>query len=113
MDLDTAAKCLAELGHPTRLAAFRLLVRAGEEGLLVGELQGRLDVPASTLAHHLVHLVSAGLVSQQRTGRICRCRPNFPQMKALIGFLTAQCCEGLEPEIMLAQLAGAPACRTA
>ncbi|HTC08281.1 MAG TPA: helix-turn-helix domain-containing protein, partial [Acetobacteraceae bacterium] len=62
MDIDTAARGLAELGNTTRLQIVRLLVRAGREGLAIGELQSHLGVPASTLAFHLRGLVSAGLI---------------------------------------------------
>jgi len=92
MRLDEAARCLEKLGHPTRLSIFRLLVRAGDEGLPVGQIQAQLEVPASTLSHHIGHLVSVGLVVQDREGRVLRCRPNFPLMDDLIGFLTAECC---------------------
>ena len=53
MNRELAARCLGELGNLTRLDIFRLLVRASPKGLNIGEIQGRLDVPASTLAFHL------------------------------------------------------------
>ncbi|EPG4335017.1 ArsR/SmtB family transcription factor, partial [Escherichia coli] len=59
MDLNTAANALRELGHPTRLSIYRELVRAGHEGLPVGELQKHLEITASTLSHHLSALISA------------------------------------------------------
>ena len=95
MDLNHAARCLERLGHPTRLEVFRLLVRAGEGGLAVGEIQEHLEIPASTLSHHLAHLVNAGLVHQSREGRVLRCTPNFTLMNQLLGFLTEECCAGL------------------
>lgn len=95
MDLNHAARCLEKLGNPTRLEAYQLLVRAGPDGLAVGELQAHLGVPASTLSHHLSHLVNVGLVSQEREGRVLRCRPNFALMDDLLGFMTKQCCSGL------------------
>ena len=95
MDLNHAARCLERLGHPTRLEVFRLLVRAGEGGLAVGEIQEHLEIPASTLSHHLAHLVNAGLVHQSREGRVLRCTPNFALMNQLLGFLTEECCAGL------------------
>ena len=95
MDLNHAARCLERLGHPTRLEVFRLLVRAGEGGLAVGEIQEHLEIPASTLSHHLAHLVNAGLVRQSREGRVLRCTPNFALMNQLLGFLTEECCAGL------------------
>ena len=90
-----AARCLEKLGNTTRLEVFRLLVRAGEGGLPVGEIQERLGIPASTLSHHLGHLVNAGLVHQEREGRVLRCRPDFRLMSELVGFLTEQCCAGV------------------
>lgn len=90
-----AARCLEKLGNPTRLEVFRLLVRAGREGLPVGEIQEHLGIPASTLSHHLAHLVNAGLVHQEREGRVLRCRPDYALMDQVIGFLTKECCAGV------------------
>lgn len=95
MELQQAARCLEKLGNPTRLEVFRLLVKAGPEGLPVGALQEHLGIPASTLSHHVGHLVNAGLVHQAREGRVLRCTPNFQLMDQLLAFLTEQCCEGL------------------
>lgn len=92
MTLDTAARCFAELGHPTRLALYQRLVQAGREGLTVGALGEELAIPPSTLSHHIKQLVIAGLIEQVREGRILHCRPVYPQMDGLIGFLTEQCC---------------------
>lgn len=94
MDIDTAAKCLAELGNPARLSAYRLLVRAGKAGLTVGEIQRALDVPASTLSHHIAHLISADLITQRREGRTQRCHARFERMDDLLAFLTKECCVG-------------------
>ena len=90
-----AARCLEKLGNPTRLEVFRLLVKAGEAGLAVGDIQDHLGIPASTLSHHLAHLVNAGLVHQEREGRVLRCRPDFGLMHQVIGFLTEECCAGV------------------
>ncbi len=90
-----AARCLEKLGNPTRLEVFRLLVRAGAGGLPVGDIQDHLGIPASTLSHHLSHLVNAGLVHQAREGRVLRCRPDFDLMDRVVGFLTEECCTGL------------------
>ena len=95
MELDELADCLEKLGNRTRLAIFRLLVRAGPEGLPVGELQSRLDIPASTLSHHILFLVTAQLIRQQREGRVLRCTPNYERMHAIVAALTAECCAGL------------------
>jgi len=92
MKLNQAARCLEKLGNPTRLEVFRLLVRAGADGLPVGDIQDHLGVPASTLSHHIGHLVNVGLVVQERQGRQLICKPDFSLMDGLIGFLTDECC---------------------
>lgn len=95
MDLDTAARCLAELGNPTRLAAYRLLVKAGPQGLTVGEIQNHLQIPKSTLSHHIAHLVWAGLITQARESRAQRCVAVYKTMDALMAFLAQECCTGV------------------
>ncbi|MGB7270776.1 MAG: metalloregulator ArsR/SmtB family transcription factor [Albidovulum sp.] len=91
----SVAKALASLGHEARLSVFRLLVRSGHEGLNVGEISQHLDLPASTLAHHLRTLVLAGLVIQERRGRETYNRPDFDVMAATAAFLTDECCAGV------------------
>ncbi len=95
MDIENASKCLAELGNPHRLKAFRLLVQAGPEGLAVKDIQAHLDIPKSTLWHHFGHLVWAGIVTQTREGRVLRCRLNYEQVRGLLDFLMDDCCRGL------------------
>jgi DNA-binding transcriptional ArsR family regulator len=92
MDIPQAALCMEKLGHPTRLEIVRALVRAGPDGLKVGEIQRHLGIPASTLSHHLLNLVSVGLVSQQRAGRVLRCRADYDLMADLVAVLTEECC---------------------
>jgi DNA-binding transcriptional ArsR family regulator len=89
------AVALAALGHETRLAIFRLLVRTGDEGLNVGEIGQHLDMAASTLAHHLKALVDAGLVLQERQGRQIVNRVDYNAMRGTVSFLTAECCVGV------------------
>lgn len=91
----SAADCFAALGHPTRLALYRALVRAGDDGAPVGVLQESLGVPASTLTHHIQTLARAGLVQQERDGRVLTTRADYEQMRGLIEFLTDDCCQGL------------------
>jgi DNA-binding transcriptional ArsR family regulator len=86
MQVETAARGLAELGNPTRL-------RIGEKPLAVGEIQSELGIPASTLSHHISRLVWAGLVEQERQGRVLRCRPRFAALRALVDFLYQECCQ--------------------
>ena len=90
------ARALAALGHEARLANFRLLVRAGDDGLNVGEIAAHLDMPASTLAHHLSALVGAGLVIQERQGREVVNRADYDAMNRTVAFLTDQCCAGVK-----------------
>lgn len=87
-----AAKMLGALGNRTRLRLYRLLVRAGSEGLNVGEIQTKLALPASTLAHHLTALVRSGLVTQTRQGREVRSSVNYHATHALVHYLTEACC---------------------
>jgi len=87
-----SAAALESLGNPTRLSIFRLLVKAGPRGLPVGDIQRSLSIPASTLSHHLAHLVQNDLIRQQREGRVLRCLPNFQRMNELLSFLTDECC---------------------
>ncbi|MFN3273782.1 MAG: ArsR/SmtB family transcription factor [Paracoccus sp. (in: a-proteobacteria)] len=89
------ARALAALGHDARLAIFRLLVRAGEEGLRVGDIGEHLGLAPSTLAHHLSALVEAGLVLQKREGREVFNRVDYPAMHRVLEFLTAECCAGV------------------
>lgn len=92
IDDDLAVKRLAELGHPTRLAIFRLLVKGNREGLSVGTIQAQLDIPASTLSHHLNRLINAGLVEQEREGRTLHCQARMESLDELMAYLTAECC---------------------
>jgi len=89
------ARALAALGHDTRLAIYRLLVRAGNEGLNVGEIGAHLDMAPSTMAHHLGALVDSGLVIQERRGGEVVNRADYEAMEAIVTFLTSECCMGV------------------
>ena len=95
---ELAARALAALGNRTRLRMFRLLTRAGLDGLIVSQVQRHLGVPASTLAHHLSTLTQAGLVIQERRGREVVCTADFAAMNELTAYLTEQCCTGVRLE---------------
>lgn len=92
MNLDEAALCLSKLGHPARLKVFRLLIRHGEAGLTVGDIQQRLDIAATTLNHHLEHLIKGQWIRKQRDGREVYCIADFKRMDGLIKFLMDDCC---------------------
>lgn len=95
MDELNAVDCFAALGHPTRLTIYRALIKAGDDGAPVGVLQDSLDIPASTLSHHIKALMQAGLVTQERQGRVLVSRADYNSMRGLIDFLTDDCCQGL------------------
>ena len=92
MKLEDAASRLEALGNPTRLRIYRALVKAGDSGMPVGKLQGRLAIPASTLSHHLKSLLIVGLITQERDATTLFCRANYPVMRGLVDFLVDQCC---------------------
>ena len=95
MDSIEAARRLEALGNPTRLAVYRVLVRAGPDGLAFGEIQGLVGGAGSTLSHHVATLARAGLIEQERRGRETVNRVRFGDMNALLDFLTAECCKGV------------------
>lgn len=92
MKLEEVAKVLKELGHPTRLNIFKILVKSGHNGLPVGTLAKKLNVPNSTITHHISGLVQGGLVEQQRDGRILYCVPQYDMLEEVILFLNDECC---------------------
>jgi DNA-binding transcriptional ArsR family regulator len=92
MSIEIIAKALKELGHPTRLTIFKRLVQSGQQGIAVGSLQQELEVPGSTLSHHISSLVSADLIIQRREGRTLYCVANYEKLQAVIGFFQDDCC---------------------
>ena len=90
--IEEAAQGFGACGSEPRLAVLRLLVRAGEAGLAVGQIQERSGLPASTLAHHLRVLAEGGLVVQERRGRAVVSRAAYGQLEALAAFLLDECC---------------------
>jgi len=92
MNLEIAAKQLEALGNLTRLTIYRSLVQAGSEGSSVGDIRQELDIPASTLSHHIAKLVNAGLLSQERDSRNLVCSVNHENMDELMSFLVQNCC---------------------
>ena len=94
MEKQAAIAALAALAQETRLDVFRLLVRAGNDGLAAGAIAEELELPAATLSFHLEELKNAGVVHYRREGRSLIYAPDFPTMSALVGFLTENCCEG-------------------
>ncbi|MEH6464087.1 MAG: metalloregulator ArsR/SmtB family transcription factor [Shewanella psychromarinicola] len=92
MNIEIIAKALKELGHPTRLKIYKRVVRAGHQGIAVGGLQETLNIPNSTLSHHIASLVSAGLISQRRESRTLYCIAEYEKLQSVISFLQDECC---------------------
>ena len=90
--LTRAATAFAALGSEARLSILRRLVRAGSEGLPIGQLGEDVGVTGSVLTHHVKHLVSAGLVEQRRDGRRILCSVLITEVEALSDFLLSECC---------------------
>ena len=94
MDEHSAINVFEALSNDTRLAAFRLLVRAGPEGLPAGEIAERLGVVQNTMSSHLHKLGGAGLVTSRRQSRHIIYRVDFAIVRELILFLMEDCCGG-------------------
>src|SRR5258705_3649028 len=86
-----AADGFAALGNRARLRLLRLLVRAGPDGLNVSDIGRLMEMPASTLAHHLSSLVGGGLVIQERRGREVICTADYAAIKGAATYLTEDC----------------------
>ncbi len=95
----TAVRFLAALAQIHRLRVFRALVAAGPDGLTPGVMAVQLVITPSALSFHLKELAHAGLVSTEARGRNLIYRANFEQMTALVGFLSANCCQGQACEL--------------
>ena len=96
MDADKAISALGALAQAHRLALFRLLVQAGEDGMAAGAIAGALGIPASSLSFHLAQLHKAGLVRQQRRHRSLIYRADYAAMNGLLGYLMENCCAGTD-----------------
>ena len=92
MDLETASRGFAAIGSEARLDVLKVLVRAGEAGLTVSEIQERTGIAPSTLAHHLKFLAAGDVISQERAGRSTINRANITHIEALSAFIIAECC---------------------
>ena len=98
MDKNSALAALSALGQDVRLDVFRLLVKAGGEGMLAGEIGQALDVRQNTLSANLAILLNAGLVCNRREGRAIRYFADMEGMRDLLAFLMEDCCGG-RPEL--------------
>ena len=94
MDSPEAIGALGALAQEHRLAAFRLLVQAGEGGMAAGAIAEALGLPNSSLSFHLAQLRRAGLIRQERQHRSLIYRADYGAMNALVGYLMENCCGG-------------------
>ncbi|TDJ20992.1 MAG: transcriptional regulator [Gammaproteobacteria bacterium] len=93
-----ALAALSALAHEHRLQVFRLLVRHSPEGLAAGDIAAHLQLPPSSLSFHLGSLERAGLIASRRVQRHIIYTANLGGMRALLSFLTEDCCDG-RPEV--------------
>jgi DNA-binding transcriptional ArsR family regulator len=106
MDDKSLIDTFAALAQPTRLEAFRLLVRHEPDGLAAGEIARCMDVPQNTMSAHLAVLARAGLINSQRHSRSITYRADIGQLQQVLSALADECCGG-QPD-----LCAAPACST-
>lgn len=93
-------KALSALAQPTRLAAYRLLVERGPEGMAAGQVAEKLKVSPATLSFHFKTLSHAGLIESRQMGRFIYYAANFAVMNGIVAYLTENCCGG-NPEACL------------
>ncbi len=113
MELLNAVGALGALAQQTRLAVFRLLVRAGPDGVAAGAIASRIGVEPATLSFHLKELVAAGLLTARRESRQIFYAADYDGVRALLAYLTEDCCQGrpefcATPPTVTAARAGPP-----
>lgn len=111
MDKVTASKVFESLASSIRLDVWRLLVKAGLDGRVAGDIASELNLAPNTLSFHLKAMLHAGLLSVTPEGRFLRYRANIVLMLDVIGYLTEECCAG-QPEACCAMRAQS-CCNTA
>jgi ArsR family transcriptional regulator len=98
MEMKAAASAMSALGHEGRLAIFRILVRAGPDGVRAGRIADQVGVPGSTLSANLNVLTHAGLIESRREGRSIIYTARYDRMRDVLAYLLDDCCDG-NPEI--------------
>ena len=86
------AEQLSALGHPVRLKILRFVVQAGAEGAAAGDIQAHVDLPASTLSHHLKRLADAGIITSRQEGTFHYYGADYPSLRTLTDYLWEDCC---------------------
>jgi DNA-binding transcriptional ArsR family regulator len=100
-DLTRYADMFSAMGTEARLRIMQLLLAAHPDGLVVGEIGAELEIPNSTLSHHLDKLKHERLVTVSREGTFLRYGANTEALQGLLGFLYAECCtrnKAIEPD---------------
>jgi DNA-binding transcriptional ArsR family regulator len=97
IEIEQAAQGFAAMGSKARLQVLLTLVKAGTKGLSVGDIQSRSGLAASTLAHHLRHLSSAGLIEQEKAGRAVINRASYKHLEILAAYILSECCIEQKP----------------
>ncbi len=100
MKMREAVIALGALAQETRLAAYRLLVEAGPEGMPAGRIAEFLEIAPAALSFHLKEMSHARLISSRQQGRFIYYAADFEQMAALMTFLTQNCCKGMPHECL-------------
>lgn len=95
--IERHAEQLSALGHPVRLAILRLVVQSGAGGVAAGQIQTHVDLPASTLSHHLKRLVHAGLLTSRHEGTFHYYSAAYPALRTLTDYLWEDCCRRGKP----------------
>lgn len=106
MEIKTAVSALSALAQETRLAAYRLLVQAGPDGLAAGRIADALSVSPATLSFHLKELAHTGLIASRSDSRYVIYRADYAAMNSLMAYLSEHCCAGI------ACVVEAPCCPT-
>jgi len=109
MEMDDAVRRLSALAQESRLEVFRLLVKAGPDGLAAGDIARKLHTAPNTLSAQLLLLSNAGLIRARRDGRSIIYAVDYAAMSSLLVFLTEDCCGG-RPEICAPVAAVASQC---
>ena len=90
--IEEMSQGFAAIGSESRLGVLLTLVKAGNRGLSIGDIQAHSGIPASTLAHHLRFLASANLVEQTRVGRSVINRARYEHLQVLADYILRECC---------------------
>jgi len=91
--LERHAEQMGALAHPIRLSILRYVVQRGPGGTAAGEIQSKLDIPASTLSYHLDRLASTRLITPHPDGTFIYYSADYDELKTLTEYLWEDCCK--------------------